>query len=336
MKALRIILPLLALIVIATLWIKSNHTPHQLPTFEFQEASQIESMAAITPIPTISVDPQKVDLGRKLFFDKRLSRDNTVSCASCHNLDKGGMDGKRYSVGVGEKIGAINTPTVFNAALNNYQFWDGRAATLEEQVEIVITLPQQMGSDWSIVISKLKTDANYSREFAKIYVDGITKANVATSIAEFERTLLTPNSRFDKFLRGDKNAMSAQEIQGYGTFKAYGCISCHQGVLMGGNMFERMGSIRDYFKERGNIQPADLGHFNVTHDEMHRYYFKVGSLRNIEKTAPYFHDGSANTMEEAVKTMAKYNLGFVMPEQDVNDIVAFFKTLSGEYQGKLL
>ena len=339
MKPTHIGLAVLFALLIATVWISISDTTE--PAQKIGAISEIvlnpiASSAPITPILTMAVDQQKADLGKKLFFEKRMSRDNRISCASCHTIATGGVDGKRYSTGAGGRLGIVNTPTVFNAALNFRQFWDGRATTLEEQVELIVTLPEQMNSDWDITLAKLKTDANYTREFAKVYADGITKANVANAIAEFERTLITPNARLDKFLRGDTNAINTQEKRGFETFKRYGCVSCHQGVLIGGNMFERMGSVRDYFKERGNIQPEDLGHFNITYDEDHRYYFKVSSLRNIEKTAPYFHDGSAKTMEEAVEIMAKYNLGITMNKTDVADIVAFFKTLTGEYQGKPL
>lgn len=333
MKFFKIGLIALFLLLVAVFAIKLNPPAADVPTLRPAEkpARALDSSAPITPIPfTLHANPQKAALGKKLFNETHLSRDNSRSCASCHNLATGGVDDKRYSTGTGGKINKVNTPTVLNAALNFRQFWDGRATTLEEQVELVITLPQQMNSDWQITLAKLKTDANYKREFAEIYADGITKANVANAIAEYERTLITPNSRFDKFLRGNANAISIQEKEGFETFKRYGCVSCHQGVLVGGNMFERMGSVRDYFKDRGNIQPADLGHYNVTHEENHRYYFKVASLRNIEKTAPYFHDGSAKTMQEAVGTMAKYNLGITMAKKDVDSIVAFFKTLTGE------
>ncbi|MFM9912085.1 MAG: cytochrome-c peroxidase [Methylophilaceae bacterium] len=333
MKFIKIGLVVLFAVLIAAFVIKINPpTPPAVTLIPVEnEARTLVSSAPVTPIPlTLNANPQKAALGQKLFSETRLSRDNSISCASCHTLSTGGVDGKRYSTGTNGKINKVNTPTVLNAALGFRQFWDGRAVTLEEQVELVLTLPEQMNSDWEITLAKLRTDANYTRQFAKLYADGLTKANVANAIAEFERTLITPNARFDKFLRGDANAISFQEKEGFETFKRYGCVSCHQGVLLGGNMFERMGSVRDYFKDRGNIQPADLGHYNVTHNETHRYYFKVSSLRNIEKTAPYFHDGSAKTMAEAVETMAKYNLGITMAKQDVNNIVAFFKTLTGD------
>ena len=301
------------------------------------EASPLRSDSPVLPIPlTISVNAKKVLLGKKLFNEPRLSRDNSVSCASCHSLSTAGMDNTYRSTGVGKVKTEMNTPTVFNSSLQFRQFWNGRALTLEEQSMSVISTHGLMQSDWPIAITKLRTNGNYAKDFAEIYADGITPQNVADVIAEFERTLLTPNARFDKYLRGDEAAINALEKQGYDAFKRNGCITCHQGVLLGGNMFERMGSVRDYFTDRGNINSSDLGYFNVTHQEIHRYYFKVASLRNVDKTAPYFHDGSAATLKDAVIVMAKYNLGINISNEDVASIVAFLRTLTGEYQGKPL
>jgi cytochrome c peroxidase len=291
----------------------------------------------IRPIPlTVKVDARKVALGDKLFHDPRLSKDNTVSCASCHDLGKGGTDQLVRPVGIKGAEGFINTPTVFNSALNFKQFWDGRAETLEEQVDGPVLAPVELGATWEEVIAKLRLLPEYATVFKAVYPDGLQRKNVRNAIAEFERSLLTPNSRFDQYLRGDETAITEDEKEGYRKFKSYGCISCHQGVNVGGNMFQPFGVMGDYFGDRGNITKADLGRFNVTGEEDDRHRFKVPGLRNIALTAPYFHDGSANTLEEAVRVMAKYQLGRELPPKDLEQVVQFLKSLTGEYKGKLL
>jgi cytochrome c peroxidase len=186
-----------------------------------------------------------------------------------------------------------------------------------------------MDSNWSEIIAKLSGDSEYRKAFAAIYGDAITAAAMKEAIASFERTLITPNARFDQFLRGIEDAITEEEKQGYLLFKSYGCASCHQGRAVGGNMFEKMGVVRNYFAERGNITASDYGRFNITGVEEHRFEFKVPSLRNVELTAPYFHDGSAKTLEDAVKIMSKYQLGRQMPQEHRDLIVAFLKTLTG-------
>lgn len=289
----------------------------------------------ITPLPeSVPLDARKVALGDRLFHDPRLSRDDSVACASCHALDKGGVDGRQRSIGIGGQTVAVNAPTVFNSGFNFKQFWDGRAESLEDQIDGPLNHPKEMGSSWPEVIGKLKNDAAYVSAFANIYPDGIQEKNIKDAIATFERALVTPNSRFDQYLKGDRNAMTADELKGYRLFKSYGCIACHQGVNIGANMFERLGVMGDYFKDRGEIAQADLGRFNVTKNEEDKHMFKVPSLRNVALTAPYFHDGSAATLEQAVTIMGKYQLGVAIPLSDVALIVAFLKTLTGEYAGK--
>jgi cytochrome c peroxidase len=291
----------------------------------------------IRPIPqSIPLDAAKVSLGHRLFEEKMLSHDNTVSCASCHDLNAGGVDHQVHSVGIHGSEGAINAPTVFNSGLHFKQFWDGRADSLEDQVDGPTQANKEMGSTWLEIIAKLEHSTEYMAAFGQIYSDGIQRKNVRNAIAEFERSLLTPNSRFDRYLRGDVTAITPDEKEGYHKFKVYGCITCHQGVDMGGNMFQPMGVLGDYFGDRGNVTKADLGRFNVTTNEEDRYVFKVPSLRNIALTAPYFHDGSAKTLEQAVATMAKYQLGRELPPKDLEQIVQYLKTLTGEYNGKLL
>ncbi|MGZ0715333.1 cytochrome-c peroxidase [Pseudomonas palleroniana] len=293
-----------------------------------------EALKPLPPVPTL--DPAKVELGRQLFNEPRLSVNNTLSCASCHRLETGGADNKAFSLGFDGKPLGINTPTVFNASLNFKQFWNGRVDTLEAQAEHVVTNPAEMGSDWTTVVQNLVAMPLYPAAFAQAYPDGITAANVQNALATYERTLLTPNSRFDQYLQGNTEILTIQEKYGYQRFKDYGCIACHQGVNIGGNMFQKFGVMDDYFKARGNPLESDLGRYLVTQDEEDRHVFKVPSLRNVAVTAPYFHDGSAKTLENAVDVMFKYQLGRNPSQDDKDLIIQFLKTLTGQWEGKPL
>ncbi len=291
----------------------------------------------IRPIPlSVELDDRKVELGRRLFHETRFSSDGSISCASCHNLNLAGTDRKRFSTGVDGRTGGVNSPTVFNSGFNFKQFWDGRADTLEDQVEGPLHAENEMNSNWQTVVDVLTRDPSYASAFAEIYPDGIRSDNVKDAIAVFERSLYTPNSRFDKFLRGDDDAITEEEKAGFALFKSLGCVSCHQGVNVGGNMFETFGVMADYFADRGNMTEADLGRFNVTGREEDRHMFKVASLRNVALTPPYFHDGTARRLPDAVRVMAKYNLGRTLSDEQAGQIVAFLGTLTGEYQGEPL
>jgi len=295
------------------------------------------NLEPIRPIPSnLYLNARKVQLGHTLFHDPRLSHDNTISCASCHNLIKGGVDGQPTSTGINGATGPINAPTVFNSGFNFRQFWDGRAKNLEEQAAGPIHNPIEMGSNWREVIMKLEQDSYYIEQFNLLYLDGLNSHTIQDAIATFERALYTPNSRFDRYLSGDKNALTEKEILGYQRFKAYGCISCHQGMNIGGNMFQHFGVMGNYFEDRGNITQVDLGRYNVTNDPADKFVFKVPSLRNIALTAPYFHDGSAKTLPEAVRVMGRYQLGRMLSDEDIELLVAFLKTLTGEYNGQPL
>ena len=292
-----------------------------------------ESAAAMEPIraipETVEVDAEKVALGRALFHEPLLSKDDTVSCASCHDLSEGGDDGRRVSLGIEGKEGVINSPTVFNVGFNFKQFWDGRANTLEAQIDDPVQSPLEMGSLWPEVVSKLNAHESYPRRFNAIYPDGIKRNTIKNALAEFMRSLVTPNGRFDRWLGGEEAALSAQERHGYALFKSYGCVSCHQGANVGGNMFQVFGVINEYFKRRGNITEADMGRYNVTGNAADRHAFKVPSLRMAALTAPYLHDGSAATLREAVDAMFEFQLGREAPDEDKEAIVAFIGTLAG-------
>ena len=289
-------------------------------------------------IPSQNVDERKAELGFALFHDPRLSVDNTVSCASCHALDMGGVDNHQYSHGVEERLGGVNAPTVYNAVYNFVQFWDGRAKTLAEQAAGPPLNPVEMASEsFDEIIAKLQQDENYVKLFAELYPEGITEATITNAIEEFERTLVTPNSQFDKWLLGDDNALTAQELRGYELFKEYSCATCHTGVNLGGESYELMGLRRHYFEERGlELTEEDNGRYKQTQDERDRHRFKVPGLRNVELTWPYYHDGSRLTMDDAVRDMALYQCDVELAEGEVQDIVAFLRTLTGEYKGEKL
>ena len=297
-----------------------------LTTLALWSATQAEPIA---PVPAAATpDPARTEIGRRLFNDTRLSANGKVSCASCHDLARGGADTGARSVGFDGRPTATNTPTVFNAALNFRQLWDGRAESLEAQVGLVIENPVVMGSRWPDVVAKVAGDPWYRSAFAAAFPGGVTRASIESALATYERTLVTRDSRFDAYLRGDRDALSARERAGYLKFKQYGCVACHQGANVGGNMFQKFGVMGDYFADRGGESPADLGRYQVTRKESDRHVFKVPSLRNVEHTAPYFHDGSARTLEQAVLVMFKYQLGRTASPDDIAAIVSFLRTLS--------
>ncbi len=305
----------------------SKPAPRETAPERAQETLGREPLLALPEAPVL--DARVVALGSKLFHARKLSSDGKVACSSCHDLANGGADGKRSSVGVRGRVGAVNALSVYNSSLNFVLFWDGRAATLEEQVDGPLTNPLEMDAKWPDVLGKLKSDAAYQSAFAAAFTDGVTQDNVRTAIATFERTLLTPNSPFDRWLGGDTAALSAAQKAGYELFKGVGCVACHQGRNVGGNMFQRFGVMGDYFGDRGHVTEADNGRFNVTHLDSDRFVFRVPSLRNVARTAPYFHDGSAPTLPDAVQVMAKYQLGRKLSDEQIAAIVAFLGSLSG-------
>jgi len=275
---------------------------------------------------------EKVALGRLLFFDKRLSKNNTLSCESCHLLKEGGDDNVQVSIGIEGRKGNINAPTVYNSGLNFRQFWDGRAATLEQQALGPVQNPVEMGELWPSVIAKLQADNTFSERFIQSYPTGLNRQNVTHAIAEFERSLVTIDAPFDRYLKGDASAISEQAKQGYQLFKDYGCVSCHQGAAVGGNMYQVFGVVNSYFKKRGNITEADYGRFGLTANKMDMHSFKVPSLRMVAHTAPYFHDGSVKTLRGAVDVMFEFQLGREAPDKDKDKIVSFLKTLAGKHK----
>ncbi|HGM7028421.1 TPA: cytochrome-c peroxidase [Serratia liquefaciens] len=295
------------------------------------EAAAEHRNEPIQPIPkALPVDAQKVALGFRLYHDPRLSGDSTLSCAHCHSLNTGGVDGRKTSIGVGGAVGPINAPTVLNSVFNSEQFWDGRAPTLQVQAGGPPLNPIEMASkSWEEIIGKLDKDPVLTRDFVAAYPQGLSGEAITDAIAEFEKTLITPDSPFDNWLRGDDNAMTMQQKHGYQLFKDNKCATCHGGTILGGRSFEPLGLKRDF--NFGEITAADIGRMNVTSEARDRLRQKVPGLRNVALTAPYFHRGDVATLDEAVKLMLRYQVGTELPQQDVDDIVAFLESLTGVY-----
>ena len=271
-------------------------------------------------------DQAMVDLGKKLFFDPRLSKSGFISCNSCHNLSMGGSDNLKSSIGHKWNQGPINAPTVLNSSLNLAQFWDGRAKDLKEQAGGPISNPGEMSFTHDLAVGVLQSIPAYVEEFKKVFkVDTIDIDKVTTAIAAFEETLVTPNSRFDKWLNGDDSAITKEELAGYELFKSSGCTACHNGTALGGNSFQKMGVVQPYKSKN----PA-VGRFAVTKVNADRFQFKVPTLRNVELTYPYFHDGAAPTMSKAVEIMGQVQLGKTYTAEENASIVAFLKTLTGD------
>jgi cytochrome c peroxidase len=281
----------------------------------------------IQPVASAKVaNPALVELGKKLYFDPRLSKSGFISCNSCHNLSMGGTDNIKTSIGHNWNEGPINAPTVLNSSLNLAQFWDGRAKDLQAQAGGPIANPGEMASNHALAVEVLQSIPGYVAEFKKAFgSDKVTIDEVTQAIAAFEQTLVTPNSRFDKWLKGDKKALNADELAGYKLFKDSGCTGCHNGQAVGGNSYQKMGVVEAYKAS----SPAE-GRVAVTGKDADRFNFKVPTLRNVEMTYPYFHDGAANTLKEAVDTMGRVQLGKKFSDAENAKIVAFLKTLTGD------
>jgi cytochrome c peroxidase len=305
------------------------------PALRSEEAVEQLGPIAVILRPT-QLDPARIALGEQLFEDTRISGNGKVACSTCHDLSRGGVDGTAHSVGAAGQALPMNTPTVFNAALNFRQFWDGRALSLEAQIDGPVLSPLEMDSSWASALATLRADERFSKSFSSSYPDGITEVAVKDALATFQRSLATTDAPFDRYLAGDREAVTPAAARGYALFTSYGCSSCHQGRGVGGNMFQKLGVMEDFFVARGHETPADLGRFNTTHDDADRYVFKVPSLRNVARTAPYLHDGSVATLGEAIRVMARYQLGRDVQDTDVAELQAFLESLTGTYQGRPL
>ena len=320
-----------------TEWILSQRQER----FATGTACEAYAQHALQPIPdSLATDIRKVTLGRKMYNEARISLDGTLSCATCHVIDQGGADsrGTRTSEGIYGQFGGINAPTVLNAAFNVEQFWNGRAHTLADQAAGPPVNPVEMGDQtWEQICERLKEDASLVAEFQSIYPEGITQATVTDAIAEYEKTLITPNDRLDQMLKGDENALTEEEKKGLAAFMDNSCAVCHVGKTLGGQSFETLGIYEDYYAAREQSNPDivynddDKGLAGFTGDTADLHRFKVPGLRNISKTSPYFHDGTQATIEDAVRAMFRFELGVKeAPESDVASISAFLRTLDGE------
>jgi cytochrome c peroxidase len=306
------------------------------PTPFSTEEAPPNGQSALAPLPlAIELDARKVALGEKLYFDPRVSGDGRVTCNDCHSLQLGGSNGLARSELPGREPVAVNVPSIFNAAFYFRFAWSGRFEDIAQQLDAAMESPAAMGGTFEHAAAVLSRDAALVREFAGIYPEGLDAASLREVLAVYSLSLITPNSRFDRYLRGEL-ALEPDEQRGYELFRNHGCVSCHQGIDIGGNMVQRFGVMRDYFADRGNVQPADLGLYAATGREEDRFVFRVPSLRNVALTAPYFHDASANTLGQAVATMARYQLGRELHEDQIRQIVAFLRTLTGELHGKPL
>jgi cytochrome c peroxidase len=246
------------------------------------------------------------------------------------------MDSQALSLKTGGGFDVMNTPTVFNTGFNSLLLWNGEARSLEQQLDGVINNPLHMNSNWPRVLQSISKDPHYVEQFQEIYQAPLHEDQVKNAITTFERSLVTPNSDFDNYLRGDELALSQQQKRGYHLFKQYGCISCHQGINLGGNLFAKFGIYKLEDKPDIDSNPFHLGQYLYTKEISDRYVFRVPSLRNIAVTAPYFHDGSANNLQEAIKTMAFTQLDIILSGQEITDIESFLNSLTGEYKGRTL
>ncbi len=288
------------------------------PSGSLEQAPDWNSLAEepITPVPEPpSIDPLKIRLGERLFGDPRLSHDNSRSCSSCHDLGTNGATTRNLDVGRDGSTLSLNTLTLFNSTLNFRFGWEGKLRTLESDAKATLENPRIMATSMSELVEKFAADPDMLGEFMAAYGGGPDAANIVDAIVSFERTLVTPGSRFDRWLAGDAAALSASELEGYRLFKSLGCVSCHQGVNIGGNLFQRHG----IFHPLASPKPEIL---------------RVPSLRNVATTPPYFHDGSAQTLDDAVRKMGLAQLNATLTDQQVQAIVAYLQTLTGNYRGR--
>lgn len=294
-----------------------------------------ETLPTEAPAPANNpTTPEKVELGKILYHDPRLSSTGTVSCSSCHNTMLGGEDNRPNSMGVNGQTGGRSAPTVWNSAFNHVQFWDGRAASLEEQAAGPVTNPIEMGmKSWDDVVARLKTIEGYQTAFEAAFgPDSISKENATKAIAAYERTLITPNSAYDRYVAGDQNALSEQQIRGMEKVAELGCASCHSGPAFNGpGMFQKFPMHSNQYFEAQYHFSKDLGVAEVSKKVEDQHLFKVPTLRNVALTAPYFHNGSVKTLDEAVKIMAKLQLDKELSKDEVADIVAFLNGLTGQF-----
>ena len=297
-------------------------------------ASGRDRSEPLAPVPLrVELDADAVALGERLFHDARLSGRNDRACATCHQLSAGGVDGRPRAELANGALHHYNTTTLFNVDLNFRYLWTGAVRKLDTQIERVLLHPDIMQNTWPALLAELQADAAYAKAFNALSPRGVTREQVLATLTSYVKSLRTPNARFDRFLRGQREALSEAEKQGYALFKSYGCAACHQGVNVGGNLFQKFGI---FIQDEHPAPNAGHGRFDVTGEARDRDVFRVPSLRNVALTAPYFHDGRAPTLQDAVETMARRQLGRTLAPDDIDLIVGFLHTLTGEYRGQPL
>ncbi len=311
-------------------------------TLIFQQTSSYAQTTITAPISEMDESIKPIDLyqanslallslGRRLFNETALAKNNDIACSSCHILTQGGTSNPERTTVSQQSSESLNIPTVLNSVYNFRQGWNGRAASLKQMIDLSVISPTQMNNSWALVIHRLQADAGYPAQFKEAFgTSEITVDTIQQALTEYLASLVTPDSRFDLHLKGHRSILTPEELAGYRLFRNYGCIVCHQGTNLGGNLFAAMGVMNDYFADKGRIDPMDEGRFEYTEQESDRHVFKVPGLRNVALTAPYFHDGQAQTLEQAVEQMAYYQLGMSLTETEINQIVLFLKTLTGE------
>jgi cytochrome c peroxidase len=313
-------------------WLEFSNALGQ-PALIGANADHSLALTSYRPIEAFSasdIDAKKLRLGFDLFHERRLSVDNSIGCNSCHSGMFGGTDGRKVSTGARGVSGHLNAPTTFNAAFNFRQFWDGRTVTMADQALGPIESAVEMAHDLDTVVQILQNDANYPGEFAAIYPDGITPHNMGDALAYFQTVNFTrANTPFVRHLTGEDEQLSEQAVRGWKRFDEIGCASCHNGINLGGNSYQQLGAASPYFVDQRIAGVNDNGLFNRTLRQSDQHVFKVPTLHGVADTAPYFHDGSIDTLEAAIEKMAEYQLGRILSQQDVDDIAAFLQSLSG-------
>lgn len=296
--------------------------------------------AIVRPFPEVDladVNPRKYLLGSDLYHERALSADNTLGCFICHAGPLSGTDGRTVSRGVAQAAGKVNALTVLNAAYNFRQFWNGRAISLADQALMPIVTPHEMANTLEQVLATLQADAAYVDEFTALYPDGVTSNNLADAIAHFERTsFAVTNTPFQRFLQGDTTALTEQEQRGWQRFQDIGCSSCHNGIGLGGNSYQKLGAFTPWFPTVRESGPNDAGLAERTHREQDLYVVKVPSLHNVAMTEPYLHDGSLDSLQSVTAEMARFQLGRELSEDEIGDIVAFMVALNGPPEGLTL
>lgn len=293
--------------------------------------------SAAIPVPMApGIEPAKIELGKKLFQEHVFSKNLSTSCASCHQLGNSGVDNLPRYIGMEKKPGQVNTPSVFNANLNFLQFWDGRAKTIEDVINDHVIDETVFANTWPTIVQEISQNNLYAEDFKQSYPNGVTQENIINALKIYIDNLVTPNSSFDRYLKGDKTALSNEAQKGYRLFRKYGCITCHQGPNLGGNLHQKLGIYKDYFADKGTLKKEDYGYYNVTGKEDDKFVFKVPSLRNISRTGPYLHDGSVKTLPEMIQIMAIYQVGQPLRNDEVNAIAQFLQTFSADPAAKLI